>query len=84
MLFYLMKLVRISQGMFHSSEEYRITNDIILFYRPTTAQLRQSFQSRPVLRQPVADVEDITEEDKQGLSVVFQEFTGLNSNWCKK
>lgn len=79
-----MKRARILQGMFHSSEEFRISNDIILFYRPTTAQLRQSFQLRPMLRQPVADVEDISEEDKQGMSVVFQEFTGLNSTWCTK
>lgn len=70
--------------MFHSSEEFRIANDMILFYRPTMAQLRQSFQSRLMTRQPVADADDITEEEKQGLSVVFQELTRLNSTWCKK
>lgn len=70
--------------MFHSSEEFRIANDIILFYRPSLTQLRQSFQSRLMTRQPVADNEDITEEDKQGLTIVFQELTGLNSTWCTK
>lgn len=72
------------QGMFHSSEEFRIANDIILFYRPSIAQLRSTFQSRSMARQPIADTDDITEEDKHGLSIVFQELTRLNSTWCKK
>lgn len=70
--------------MFHSSEEFRIVNDIILFYRPSISQLRQSFEPRLLPRQCIADTTDITEEAKQGLTIVFQELTGLNTLWCTK
>lgn len=69
-------------GMFHASEEYQILNDIVLYYRPSIHQLNDAFRSRP---NAIADEDDeVTEDDKMGLEIIFHELTGLNSDWCKK
>lgn len=72
-----------SLGMFHSSEEFQITNDILLFYRPTILQINNAFKSTGLA--DAIDVDDeVSEDDKQGLEIIFHELTGLNSAWCKK
>lgn len=68
-------------GMFHASEEFQITNDIILFYRPTIFQINSAFKS---IRLPEIPEEHVADDDKQGLEIIFHELTGLNSTWCKK
>lgn len=70
-------------GMFHASEEFQIQNDIVVFYRPSMAQLNNSFKSpRPNV---VSDEPgDVTEDEKLGLRIIFHELTGLNSTWCQK
>lgn len=69
-------------GMFHASEEFQITNDILLFYRPTIPQMNSAFGTAQVAS--MADDDEVTEDDKQGLEIIFHELTGLNSSWCKK
>lgn len=70
-------------GMFHASEEYQILNDIVVFYRPSVAQLNNSFKTvRPNVVPD--DKSEPTDDDKLGLETVFHELTGLNSTWCKK
>lgn len=70
-------------GMFHASEEYQILNDIVVFYRPSIAQLNNSFKSARPNEAPPTD-SDVSEDDKLGLETIFHELTGLNSIWCKK
>lgn len=70
-------------GMFHASEEYQILNDIVVFYRPSVAQLNSSFKTARPNEVP-KDESDVTEDDKLGLEIIFHELTGLNSMWCKK
>lgn len=70
-------------GMFHGSEEFQIQNDIVLFYRPSMAQLNNSFKSQRPNVFP-DDPSDVTEDEKLGLELIFHELTGLNSMWCKK
>lgn len=68
-------------GMFHASEEYQILNDIVLYYRPSATQLNNSFKNN----RAIADnSNDVTEDEKLGLEIIFHELTGLNSTWCKK
>lgn len=70
-------------GMFHSSEEFQILNDIVLFYRPSVLQLNNSFKThRPNV--VIDNDDDVTDDDKLGLEIVFHELTGLNGLWCKK
>lgn len=70
-------------GMFHHCEEYQILNDIVVFYRPSMAQLMNSFKTaRPNVVPD--DTSDVTEDDKLGLEIIFHELTGLNGMWCKK
>lgn len=69
--------------MFHASEEYQILNDIVLFYRPSMAQLNSSFKM-PRPNVVVDDPSDVTEDEKVGLEIIFHELTGLNSVWCRK
>lgn len=68
--------------MFHASEEFQITNDILLFYRPTIQQINSAFGTVRIADIP--DDDEATEDDKQGLEIIFHELTGLNSTWCKK
>lgn len=70
-------------GMFHASEEYQILNDIVLYYRPSVAQLNNSFNN-PRPNAVPDDQGDVTEDEKLGLETIFHELTGLNSTWCKK
>lgn len=70
-------------GMFHSSEEYQILNDIVLYYRPSVAQLNNSFKTPRPSAVP-DNPNDVTEDEKLGLEIIFHELTGLNSTWCKK
>lgn len=76
--------------MFANSEEYKITNEIVLFYRPSIQQLRSCFKQPPAVRgltleQPLSDSsDDITDEDKHGLVIIFGELTYLSALWCKK
>lgn len=70
-------------GMFHSSEEYQIVNDILLLYRPSMAQLTNSFKA-PRPNVVIDEPGDVTEDEKLGLEIIFHELTGLNSVWCKK
>lgn len=70
-------------GMFHASEEYQILNDIVVFYRPSMAQLNNSFKN-PRPNEVPSNKSDVTEDDKLGLETIFHELTGLNSMWCKK
>lgn len=70
-------------GMFHASEEYQILNDIVVFYRPSLAQLNRSFQNQRPNVVP-DDPNDVTEDEKLGLEIIFHELTGLNGMWCKK
>lgn len=77
------------QGLFGGSEEYRIWNEMILFYRPSIQQLRNSFkQPKPKLRgAPMSlpeTADDITDEDKHGLVIIFGELSNLSTLWCKK
>lgn len=69
-------------GMFHASEEFQIYNDIVLYYRPSMQQLDNCFKIR---RHVMAnDNDEVTDDDKLGLEIIFHELTGLNSTWCKK
>lgn len=70
-------------GMFHAKQEYQIQNDIVVFYRPSDTQLMNSFFSKP---RPIAapDNDEVTEDEKAGLEIIFHELTGLNGLWCKK
>lgn len=68
-------------GMFHSSEEYQILNDIVLYYRPSVAQLNNSFKT---VRSIAVPDDDVTDDEKLGLEIIYHELTGLNSVWCKK
>lgn len=70
--------------MFQSSEEFKIVNDMILFYRPTIKQIRNSFVGPMMIRNPLCESTEITDEDKQGLVIIFHELTGLSTVWCKK
>lgn len=70
-------------GMFHASEEYQILNDIVLYYRPSVAQLSNSFKNLRPNSVP-DDSNDVTEDEKLGLEIIFHELTGLNSTYCKK
>lgn len=76
--------------MFGSSEEYKVTNEVILFYRPSIQQLRNCFRQPPTVRgltleQPLSETsDDITDEDKHGLVIIFGELTCLSALWCKK
>lgn len=70
-------------GMFHASEEFQITNDIVLYYRPSRQQLQNAFKSTMQMETD-CDGEEVTEDDKMGLEIIFHELTGLNSDWCKK
>lgn len=72
-----------SLGMFHSGEEFQIVNDIVLFYRPTIQQINGAFKSSGLAESIDVD-DDVSEDDKQGLEIIFHELTGLNSIWCKK
>lgn len=69
-------------GMFHASEEYQILNDIVLYYRPSVQQLNNAFKTRP--NAVTEEDEEVTEDDRLGLEIIFHELTGLNSDWCKK
>ncbi|XP_055309871.1 nuclear RNA export factor 2 [Sitodiplosis mosellana] len=71
-------------GMFHASEEYQILNDIVLYYRPSIAQLNNSFKNARSNAAVPDDPSDVTEDEKLGLETIFHELTGLNSMWCKK
>lgn len=70
-------------GMFHASEEFQITNDIVCFYRPSSLQLKYSFKA---IRSNIVedDDDDITDDEKQGLEIIFHELTTLKGAWCKK
>lgn len=67
-------------GMFHAKQEYQIQNDIVLFYRPSETQLMNSFKTP----RPIAAPDEVTEDEKSGLEIIFHELTGLNGLWCKK
>lgn len=70
-------------GMFHACEEYQIINDIVLYYRPSMAQLSNAFQTdRPNVIPECPS--EITDDEKLGLEIIFHELTGLNGQWCKK
>lgn len=69
--------------MFHASEEYQILNDIVLFYRPSMAQLNCSFKT-PRPNVVIDEPSEVTEDEKMGLEIIFHELTGLNSTWCRK
>lgn len=70
-------------GMFHASEEFQILNDIVLFYRPSIQQLNNVFKNQRPNAVPDA-MDEVTDDDKLGLEIIFHELTGLNSTWCKK
>lgn len=70
-------------GMFHASEEYQILNDIVLFYRPSMAQLDKSFKTSHTPAIP-DDNGEVTDDEKAGLEIIFHELTGLNRLWCRK
>lgn len=70
--------------MFRNSEEFKIHNDIVLYYRPSIQQLRNSFKDTQTVQLNKSKPDEITQEDKQGLIIIFQELTGMNSIWCKK
>lgn len=72
-------------GMFHASEEYHILNDIVLFYRPSVAQLNNSFKTpSPNAIAGAEDNGDVSDDEKTGLEIIFHELTGLNGVWCRK
>lgn len=70
-------------GMFHASEEYQILNDIVLYYRPSVAQLNDSFKTQRPNVVP-DDLSEVTEDEKTGLEIIYHELTGLNTTWCRK
>lgn len=69
-------------GMFHAKQEYQIQNDIVLFYRPSETQLMNSFKTPRPIAAP--DNDEVTDDEKSGLEIIFHELTGLNGLWCKK
>lgn len=70
------------QGLFRNSAEYRIINEIALFYRPSAMQLDQAFKSLPVLKTNVP--EPLSADDQRCLLIVFNDLTGLDPAWSRK
>lgn len=74
-------------GMFQHSKEFKILNDISLFYRPSAVQVENAFrfQSKEGESSETSDsIEIVTNEDKLGLITILNDLTGLSSVWCRK
>lgn len=71
------------QGLFKNSDEYRIINEMVLFYRPSMKQLSDAFKipSTPKMN-PFSEA--ITAEDQKCMLIVLHDLTGLLPSWCKK
>lgn len=70
-------------GLFKNSAEYRIINEIVLFYRPSNKQIN-SYNVPMGVQKGNAQTELVTEDDEKCLMIIFNDLTGLVPGWCKK
>lgn len=70
-------------GLFKNSAEYRIINEIVLFYRPSVKQIN-SYNVPINAPKTNAQPEPVSEDDEKCLMIIFNDLTGLVPGWCRK